>query len=265
MSARLLAGRFFARAGQFIQSLGVVIMKPDDLLELSRRSYGLESSVDGWSEAVDQGLSPIEAALLAAAPLKKGRLLLLGVGGGREAVALAKAGFEVTGVDFVPAMVERARKNVLERGTRMEAQVWEVSRWGAPAGSFDVVWLSGGGLYSTVPTRRKRVELLKSARVSLRPGGRVVCMFCFAAGREGPGWGAGDRLRKGLAFAVRGNVGYQRGDVLWGGKVFCHHFQSAEELRSEFAEGGFEVLQLKTRDGCGSGALLRGDSAEGEI
>lgn len=44
-------------------------------------------------------------------PLKQGRVLVLCMGGGREAIALAQRGFEVVGVDFVPEVLEKAREN----------------------------------------------------------------------------------------------------------------------------------------------------------
>lgn len=56
----------------------------------------------GW----DRGnASPTLLRWLAAGDLRPCRILVPGCGRGHEVVALAKAGFDVTGVDFVPAAV----------------------------------------------------------------------------------------------------------------------------------------------------------------
>ena len=90
------------RLGAFIQSLAVVVMRPDDLVEFSRQSYK-SGECDGLVRGalVDSGLTADELDLLASVPAKTGDLLLLGVGGGREAIPLARMGFRVTGVDYV--------------------------------------------------------------------------------------------------------------------------------------------------------------------
>ena len=95
-----------------------MVMRPDDLLELSRQTYARPHNVAGWGrlDLVERGLGDEELALLAHLPGKEGRLLLLGVGGGREAIPLARLGFQVTGVDFVPGMVALAQENAARQG-----------------------------------------------------------------------------------------------------------------------------------------------------
>ena len=103
MSLRVSLARGLLRLGAFIQSLPVVVMRPDDLVEFSRQSYAKPQDVESWAEdaLVDSGLTAEELDLLAAVPATTGELLLLGVGGGREAIPLARMGFRVTGVDYV--------------------------------------------------------------------------------------------------------------------------------------------------------------------
>src|SRR5512136_727202 len=107
MHLRISFGRFLLRTGRFIQSLAVMVMKPGDLVEFTRRTYADPRSQNGWTAPalVDTGLSASERELLDRIPFRRGKLLVLGVGGGREAIPLAKMGFEVTGVDFVPELV----------------------------------------------------------------------------------------------------------------------------------------------------------------
>jgi len=58
---------------------------------------------------------------LAAHPeLPRGTVLVPGCGTGHDVVALARAGFEVVGLDFAPSAVARARQRLTEAGLRAE-------------------------------------------------------------------------------------------------------------------------------------------------
>jgi 2-polyprenyl-3-methyl-5-hydroxy-6-metoxy-1,4-benzoquinol methylase len=190
---------------------------------------------------MNTGLNPDEKALLEKLPVKEGRLLLLGVGGGREAIPLSQMGFEVTGVDFVPEIVERARKNATRYGVKFEGLVQEISEIDVSPESYDVVWLSAA-MYSCIPTRSRRVAMLGRIFKALIPRGHFVCQFHWDARSEISR--KGEFLRKVVAFLTLGNLWHEQGDMLWYNTEFLRAFSSEEEVRSEFAEGGFEVLHL---------------------
>jgi hypothetical protein len=109
MHLRIKLGKFFIQLGRFIESLAVVVMRPADLVEFNRLTYASPSTISAWGEdsTVAAGLSTGEQDLLAHLPIKQGRLLLLGLGGGRDAIALAKMGFEVVGVDLSRLVASR--------------------------------------------------------------------------------------------------------------------------------------------------------------
>ena len=62
MNNRIKFSRFLFRLGAFIQSLQVVVLKPNDLVEVSRQSYANPGNVDSWSadSLVNTGLSADE-------------------------------------------------------------------------------------------------------------------------------------------------------------------------------------------------------------
>jgi SAM-dependent methyltransferase len=252
----IVLGRFLVLAGRFIDSLAIMIMRPDDLVEFGRRFYSSPEQVRHWcsGDLVEQGLSSLETALLERVPFQKGRLLLLNVGGGREAIPLARCGFEVTGVDFVAAMVQKAKENVAKHGQQLHGLVQEITELQVPPGAYHLAWLSNSS-YSSIPTRKKRVETLKRINQALKPDGFFICTFH---------WEGRSRfllkiepLRKTIAFLTRGNLGYEPGDILWLKKEFLHGFDTEAEVISEFEAGGFRVLHLITRPSEDeAGALL---------
>ncbi len=243
MSPRVILGRFLIRVGRFIQSLALMVMRPKDLVEFSRQTYASHTMVEdfGSQDLVYPALHLDEKTLLGKLPLKRGRLLLLGVGGGREAIPLAKMGFEVTGVDFVPEMVEKAKENAARHGVKIEGLVQEISKIDVSSGSYDIVWLSAA-MYSCVPTRGRRVEMLKRINKALTARGYFICQFRWnTRDRSSHQW---ELVRKIVAFLTLGNLWYEKGDTLWYNMEFIHAFSSEDELGTEFTEGGFEVIHL---------------------
>jgi 2-polyprenyl-3-methyl-5-hydroxy-6-metoxy-1,4-benzoquinol methylase len=258
-SFRITVGKFLIRLGRFVQSLAVVMMRPGDLVEFSRRSYASPGSLSFWTndEWLNKNLTPEEKNLLAQVPDAKGRLLLLGVGGGREAISLAKMGFEVVGVDYVPELVKSAQANALQRGVTLDGLVQEISRLEVAPGSFDLVWLTGQGMYSTVPTKNNRVQMLHRIKQALKPGGYFICQFVSSNGTKPRP--LVELARKACALFTLGNLWYETGDTIWAEAEFVHVFYSRDELEAEFSQAGFEILYLNIPDGLSNstGAVLR--------
>jgi len=257
MRLRVFFAHLLIRLGRFVQSLAVMVMKPDDLVEFSRLTYSKPKNVESWSRnrLLDSGLSSDEMVLLEKVPNEGGRLLVLGTGGGREAIHLAKKGFDVTGVDFVPGMIEKTIKNAAERGLSISGFVQEVSKLEVAESSFDIVWLSAA-MYSCVPTKKRRLEMLKRIRRALRSGGYFLCQFHY--GTRNVFSRKVEVARKIFAFLTLGNFCYENGDMLWGNVEFIHAFSSEKELKSEFEEGGFDTIHIDiSRGKMRGGAVLK--------
>lgn len=256
MNLRVGLGHLVARLGRFIESLTVVVMRPDDLMEYSRRQYSGPEALSEWGEdsLLDEGLYPAEEDLLAQVPLKSGRLLLLGLGGGRDAIPLARMGFEVVGVDFIKDMIKKARENAARHGVALQGLVQEISHLEVPPASFDLVVLSPS-MYSSIPTRTRRVEMLKRIHNALKPEGYFLCQFILSPAIKVTR--KAELVRRALALVTCGNRWYEKGDTLWRGG-FVHIFLSDDELISEFAAGGFEILYFQPEKfGAWRGAVLR--------
>ncbi len=204
---------------------------------------------------VDSGLLSGEKELFAELESKKGNLLLLGLGGGREAIFFAKSGFRVTGIDFVKEMVDKSMAHARESNVEIQGVVQDISQLDFPHGSFDVIWFSCS-IYSSVPGRKKRIEMLARAKQLLVPEGRVACLFYWNPSvRHGnKRWVAG----KLLSWLTLGNFSCEKGDILKNNQEFLHAFSNQDDLHAEFAEAGFEVLRFVFPDAShNAGALLR--------
>lgn len=104
-------------------------------------------TVDFWQEHFlagemvwDRGeANPMLARWLAEGVVPRGRVCVPGCGSGWEVAELARLGFEVTGIDYAPAAVERTR-TLLER-ERLNATVVQadVLEWN-PGAPFDAIY-----------------------------------------------------------------------------------------------------------------------------
>ncbi len=247
MRPRIKVARFLIRLGRFIQSSAVAVLRPKDLIEFSRRHYSKPNNVQGWCDEqfVNSGLSALEQSLLEKMNMNKGRLLLLGLGGGREAIPLAKKGFSVTGVDFIPQMVERSKEAAKKNGVEISGMVQNISKLDLPESTFEVVWLSAA-MYSCVPTRKRRLDMLKRIYQSLSPGGYFVFGFYWD-----PKVDVSSKsvfLKKLVAWLSMGNLRYEKGDMLRFNLEFIHAFTAIEDLKWEIARSDFELIDIQAND-----------------
>jgi cyclopropane fatty-acyl-phospholipid synthase-like methyltransferase len=86
----------------------------------------------------DTGISPPELlAHIASHP--SGRALDLGCGTGTNVITLAKAGWQVTGIDFVRRAIQVARRKVRQAGVNADLRVGDVTRLDDLRGPFDLI------------------------------------------------------------------------------------------------------------------------------
>ncbi|MGZ4560349.1 MAG: class I SAM-dependent methyltransferase [Mycobacteriaceae bacterium] len=118
------------------------------------------------SEPVPWGTAPAAALAERIAPLAPGRAVDLACGDGRHAHWLAERGWQVTGVDFSPVAIDRARAT--DPASRIDWHVGDVTDW-APTGSVDLVVMS----FLHLPMAQL-VTVLARAGSWLSPTGRLL-------------------------------------------------------------------------------------------
>jgi len=255
MNNRIRISRFLLRLGSFIQTLPVVLMKPKDLIEFGRQCYGKTSKVLSWSEdyLIDSGLISSEKALISSVKNSEGNLLLLGLGGGREAIPFTKMGYQVTGVDFIPEMIDKALQNANDRGVQIKGLVQEISELDVPDNNFDLVWLSKA-MYSAIPSRTRRVNMLQKIYNALKPGGELVCQFKVGIDLEN--YGKEEKIRKAIAKSPFGNKAYELGDILWLNIEFIHLFNSEDDIRLEIEQAGLIINEIQIDYNSYNGSVI---------
>lgn len=264
MRPRVAFARGLLKLGHLIQASAIAVMRPADLVAFGRATYAAPQGVDKScrDDVVDVGLFPSEKALLDEIPFRRGALLVLGVGGGREAIPLARMGFDVTGLDFVADMARRAQENAARRDLHLKILVQDMAALDLCETSYHVIWMSPS-MYSCIPGRKRRIEALKRIQRALVPGGCFVCQF--QADPQMRSSTVQEWAKKLIAACSLGHLKYQFGDVLWGNAEFIHAFSCPEELIGEFEEAGFECTYFRfPEQGVRGEAVLRKGGVEND-
>jgi len=119
------------------------------------------------------------------AGLVPGRALDLGTGDGRNAVWLARHGWQVTAVDFSLVGLERARTRAEAEGVTVNWVLADLLVWRPPAGAFDLVVL----FFIHLPTDERRA-IHRGAAAAVAPGGTLLIVghdrSNLVAGTGGP-------------------------------------------------------------------------------
>jgi len=253
----IAAGDWPSRASLAILSVTTKYAQPEELAESRRK--------------VPQGLDPDEAALVERCFARGSRILDVGCGAGREAIALAKAGFHVTAIDLVPAMIELARAEATRQGMRVVFETKSVTDLDYSECAFDHVLFSPQ-VYGYIPSRQLRVETLRRVRHILSEEGIVV----FSAyNRTGMRQGIRDRLRDRFRWlsklVFQDHFGSEPGDR-WVRAVseasshrspacFCH-FATVEEVTAEIRESGLCLNEITTFEELVEGIRLSSEEQQ---
>lgn len=132
---------------------------------------------DAWSAGVVEDVEfYVEEALAAGGPVVE-----LGVGTGRIAVPIAKAGISVIGVDASEGMLEVAREYAAAEGVELDLRHGDMRKPPVSERVRLVIIPFRSLLHMT--TERERLRALRAARELLVPGGRLV-FDVFAPSRQ---------------------------------------------------------------------------------
>jgi SAM-dependent methyltransferase len=174
---------------------------------------------------------------------KKGRVLDAGGGPGRYTIELARRGYRMTLLDFTPANLEFARRQIRRAGVQrrveevVEGTITDLARY--PDGSFDAVICLGGPLSHILDRRRRDravSELIRVAKqgapvfvsVMSRLSVLVIELTLFPHELEIP------------FYKTARDTGDYPGTY---GFTACHFFLP-EELERTFRNSGVQMLEL---------------------
>lgn len=137
--------------------------------------YSQKEEVDYYSEPAYLlgGLYTAEAKLINRYFKAFGTILDIGCGAGREAFALAKLGFSVTGIDITPAMLTQAETASKAFDIKVKLKLGDVRNLEFEDEAFDSA-IMVSRLIQHIPTRKARIQALKEINRVLKNDGVLI-------------------------------------------------------------------------------------------
>ncbi len=244
-------GDFFYRLSNTLNGVLPALLSPSQLIMLLKDNYlavypdrlrPTKLEVEAFS------LEPWEVAVFNRYRINSGgKILVLGSGWGREAIAIARMGLSVVGVDINYVATRTAHQSAQTAGLSACFHQADLLHLPYTASSFDFVLLSSM-MYSAIPGVSRRQTWLMDIGLLLKPGGLVILSFAPDQ------WPTSMRrvvctfLNKFLSKLPGANPYYQPGDdCQWG--HFLHEFQDEEEIRQELLDAGVIIRELNWKSG----------------
>jgi hypothetical protein len=213
---------------------------------ISEKSYGKGRQYTN-AAYLDQGFHFWEDLAVRTNFAPGSRVLVAAAGGGRELIALVRAGYQAAGFECSHAMVETGKRALAQRGIAATLD------WSPPCvaprmeGQFDALIVGWNG-YCYISPRARRIAFMKSLRAQLRPGSAVLVSTAMRS--------PGARLFKWtprIANAVR--ICTFRAPVFDAGDSFSSrpklHF-TRRQLERELTEADFSITTFYMWGGYGA-------------
>jgi 2-polyprenyl-3-methyl-5-hydroxy-6-metoxy-1,4-benzoquinol methylase len=206
------------------------------LNEITRYFYSGYTGFETKDFNVDQGLWPWEADAVREHFSNRKSILVAGAGGGREVIALTRLGFDVTGFDFSPFLVDACRNNLQVAG--FSSRILLSALDGLPEGldRYDAL-LIGRGVYHHIPSRQRRIEFLGLCRKHIASGAPVILADFFTRSVDSKFYNRTQKIANMFRHLVNRTEMVELGDWL----SFCmQHAFIREEVEKELIEAGIQ-------------------------
>lgn len=214
------------------------LLRPETLLDIDRIYYANTAKyTDGSYNR--SGLWVWEREIMTRYFGCRQRLLIVGAGGGREVLALARLGYEADGVECNRKLVEAANALLAEEGFLSTVRYASPNTCPRVGKSYDGLVI-GWGAYMLIQGRAQRIAMLQSMRAQTFAGAPILLSFFSrppAAKRFRIIFAVGNTLRR-----LLGREALELGDDLE--PEYVHYF-TQKEIAAELQAGGFELVIYK--------------------
>lgn len=244
-------GLVFCRAADLLWELLPAVLSPDRLARQVQSRYEslyTPGRIPTKEELQDDNLEAWEMDMLSRYRINSGLLLAMGTGWGREALAIARRGVTVVGVEANPVAVRTAQAFARQAG--IPAYFHRADFTALPYGeaSFDFALLATT-MYSAIPGTERRQAWLGTVGRLLKPGGLLLLSF----EREMPQPSRTKAISRPLNALLHrlpgANRDYRPGDS-YSAEHYMHVFQSEGEIRAELESARVHVRELRWAQGC---------------
>ena len=196
------------------------------------------------------GLWGSEAFLIKKYFTPKSTILDIGCGTGRTTISMYKFGYNVTGLDIVPAMIKNAKEIAESRNLKIKYEIGDATNLNYEDNTFDNILFSFNG-WTQIPGNNNRLEALKEIFRILKPDG----YFIFTANTRKIGRFTLFWIKQWIRFYILKPLGLTIEEVNFGDMFFNRednnkrfqqkqyiHIPSLKEVHNQVTKVGFNLV-----------------------
>ena len=219
------------------QGLWLGLLDPDDLAAANTAAY------ERWEQFRDDdynrsGLAEWESDAVEGHFPAGSSVLVPSAGAGRELIGLEDLGFQATGFDPSPALIQVGENLLSERGSTASLLLSPPDRIPADLdGPFDAILFGWGG-YIHIRNRAARVAFLSDLRILVDTNAPMIISF-FLRSPDDRTFTASEKIATTIRKVRRSREPVELGDTVAG--TFDHFF-TWSEIETELTDGGFSVV-----------------------
>ncbi len=225
----------------------------DELKKSIISEFSSEVTQKIYSKKANAGLWGSEKFLIKKYFIPKSDVLDIGCGTGRTTIPIHKLGYNVTGLDITPAMIENAKKIAESGNLKIKYEIGDATNLNYEGDTFDNVIFSFNG-WTQIPGNNNRFEALKEIIRILKPDG----YFIFTANTRGKGRFTLFWIKQWIRFYILKPLGFTIEEINYGdmffnrednNKIFQQkqyiHIPSLKEVQNQIIYVGFNLVLVE--------------------
>jgi len=149
------------------------VNKIEQIKKESIDEFGSRWTQERYAEIARRGFWESEEKLVSQYFKPETKILDIGCGSGRTAIALTQKGFDVIGVDITPKMIDSAKKIASSKNLNIDYRVGDATSLEFPDNYFAGAIFANNG-WVQIPGKENRKKALAEIHRTMKPGGYFI-------------------------------------------------------------------------------------------